>query len=42
MTDFSHRVALVTGAGRGLGLAYAEALAARGATVQDSGAGADG
>jgi len=44
MIDFSHRVALVTGAGRGLGFAYAKALAERGATVfvQDSGAGADG
>ena len=39
MIDFSNRVALVTGAGRGLGLAYAIALAARGAIVviQDSG-----
>jgi len=44
MIDFSHRVALVTGAGRGLGFAYARALAERGATVvvQDSAAGADG
>jgi len=44
MIDFSNRVALVTGAGRGLGFAYAKALAERGATVivQDSGAGADG
>lgn len=44
MIDFSHRVALVTGAGRGLGFAYARALAARGATVivQDTGVGADG
>lgn len=44
MTDFSERVALVTGAGRGLGFAYANALAARGATVivQDTGTRADG
>jgi sugar lactone lactonase YvrE/NAD(P)-dependent dehydrogenase (short-subunit alcohol dehydrogenase family) len=44
MINFSHRVALVTGAGRGLGFAYAKALAERGATVfvQDSGTGADG
>lgn len=44
MIDFSQRVALVTGAGRGLGFAYASALVARGATVivQDSGTGADG
>lgn len=44
MIDFSHRVALVTGAGRGLGFAYASALAARGATmvVQDSGTNSDG
>lgn len=44
MIDFSGQVALVTGAGRGLGFAYAKALAARGATViiQDSGTGSDG
>lgn len=44
MIEFSQRIALVTGAGRGLGFAYAGALAARGATVvvQDSGTGPDG
>lgn len=44
MIDFSNRVALVTGAGRGLGLAYAKMLAARGATVivQDTGTAPDG
>jgi len=44
MIDFSQRVALVTGAGRGLGFAYAAGLAARGATVivQDTGAKPDG
>lgn len=44
MIEFSNRVALVTGAGRGLGFAYAEALAARGATVvlHDTGADRDG
>lgn len=42
--DFSGRVALVTGAARGLGLAYARSLAASGAKVflQDVGAGSDG
>ena len=42
--DFSERVALVTGAARGLGLAYARSLAASGAKVflQDVGAGSDG
>lgn len=44
MIDFSQRVALVTGAGRGLGFAYARALSKRGATVvvQDSGTSANG
>jgi len=44
MIDFSGRVALVTGAGRGLGYAYAAGLSARGATVivQDSGTDTDG
>lgn len=44
MIDFDNQVALVTGAGRGLGLAYAKTLAARGATVvvQDSGTDSDG
>lgn len=44
MIDFSGRVALVTGSARGLGMAYADGLAARGACVvmQDSGANADG
>jgi NAD(P)-dependent dehydrogenase (short-subunit alcohol dehydrogenase family) len=44
MTDFNDQVALVTGAGRGLGLAYASGLAASGAKVvlQDTGANADG
>ena len=42
--DFKNRVILVTGAGRGLGFAYARALAESGATVvlQDIGADSDG
>lgn len=41
---FDDRVALVTGSGRGLGAAYARALAARGAAVivHDAGVGLDG
>lgn len=44
MIDFAGRIALVTGAGRGLGLAYARSLAERGAVVlvQDVGASRDG
>lgn len=44
MVRFDGQVALVTGAGRGLGLAYARLLAARGAhvVVHDVGAGTDG
>jgi NAD(P)-dependent dehydrogenase (short-subunit alcohol dehydrogenase family) len=41
---FDDKVALVTGSGRGLGAAYARALAARGAAVvvHDAGVGPDG
>ncbi|HET9674156.1 MAG TPA: SDR family oxidoreductase, partial [Gaiellaceae bacterium] len=44
MVDFSGQVVLVTGAGRGLGRAYALLLAQRGATVvvHDAGVGVDG
>lgn len=44
MTRFEGRVALVTGAGRGLGFAYARLLASRGAhvVIHDVGASADG
>ncbi|AXK56887.1 MULTISPECIES: SDR family NAD(P)-dependent oxidoreductase [Pseudomonas] len=40
--DFSGRTAIVTGAGRGLGLSYARALASRGAQVVISDCGSDG
>ncbi|BCQ68443.1 NAD(P)-dependent dehydrogenase (short-subunit alcohol dehydrogenase family) [Pseudomonas protegens] len=40
--DFSGRTAIVTGAGRGLGLSYARALARRGAQVVISDCGSDG
>ncbi len=44
MIDFAGHVTLVTGAGRGLGRAYARLLAERGATVivHDAGVGVDG
>lgn len=44
MVEFRDRVVLVTGAGRGLGLAYARTVAGLGALalVQDAGAGQDG
>lgn len=44
MVDFTGRTILITGAGRGLGLAYARSLGALGATVliQDVGAASDG
>jgi NAD(P)-dependent dehydrogenase (short-subunit alcohol dehydrogenase family) len=44
MIDYDGRVIIVTGAGRGLGLAYARALAARGANVvvNDLGSNLDG
>lgn len=44
MASFNGQVALVTGAGRGLGLAYARCLGILGATVliQDVGADAEG
>lgn len=44
MVDFAKRVILITGAGRGLGFAYARHLGERGATVllQDAGADSNG
>jgi NAD(P)-dependent dehydrogenase (short-subunit alcohol dehydrogenase family) len=44
MIDYDGRVIIVTGAGRGLGLAHARALAARGANVvvNDLGSSLDG
>lgn len=44
MIDFEGRVAMITGSGRGLGLAYAQSIAERGGTVllQDIGADRDG
>lgn len=42
MVDFSARVILITGAARGLGLAYARHLGALGATILLQDAGADG